>query len=167
MANTITGRVHRISPTENGVTKGGKAFTKRNIVLDCTRFDPYTGERGFENYPSFDFYAEKCIELDKFQQGQVVTIHFDVVGSYYQPSDKYITNVRAYKIEPRQPANNNGLHVAPQIQQPAYQPQPQNVSQDSFVTTQSATPRPAQAPQTYNSNNPLPPQGLGGNDLPF
>lgn len=130
MANTITGRVHRISPIENGVTKGGKAFTKRNIVLDCTRFDPYTGERGFDNFPSFDFFNDKCEELNQFQQGQVVTIHFDVVGSYYQPNDKYITNVKPYKIELFASKRTNNQQATQQPIQGSYPISPQGGDND-------------------------------------
>lgn len=160
MANTIIGRIHRITPTENGITKGGKAFTKRNIVLDCTRYDAMTGERGFDNFPSFDFFNEKCLELDKFQAGQVVSVSFDVVGSYYQPQDKYITNVKAYKIEPYTPRSQRSNDAAPTGSNTSQTQQPQaqtNASQQAQTITS-----PAQQGKTE-----LPPQGLGGDDLPF
>lgn len=162
MANIIIGRVLRITPTENGATKGGKAFSKRNIVLDCTRYDAITGEKGFENFPSFDFYNDKCIELEAFKVGQVVSIHFDVVGVYYQPQDKYITNVKAYKIEPYTPkkAQITASHSDSQPQQSITPQSAQN------APTMPATPvYPPQ--QTTFSNAPLPPQGVGGDDLPF
>ena len=46
MANQITGKILYIYPTQQLASKdGSKTFYKRGIVLDLTRFDPYTGER--------------------------------------------------------------------------------------------------------------------------
>ena len=83
MANTMTGKIHVIMPTETivSIKDKNKSFQKRTIVLDCTRFDQYTGERGFENYPSFDFSGDKCQELDNYQVGQIVTNIFDLQGN--------------------------------------------------------------------------------------
>ena len=52
MANQITGKILYIYPTEDITTKDGNVLKKREIVIDLTRFDPYTGERSqFENTP--------------------------------------------------------------------------------------------------------------------
>lgn len=104
MANTMTGKIHVIMPTETIVSKKDKtkSFQKRTIVLDCTRFDQYTGERGFENYPSFEFSGDKCGLLDNYQVGQIVTITFDLQGSKFTDSngkDRWFTSIRGYKIE--------------------------------------------------------------------
>lgn len=104
MANSMTGKIHKIMPTETIVSKkdSTRSFQKRTIVLDCTRFDQYTGERGFENYPSFDFSGDKCAELDSYQVGQIVTITFDLQGNKYNDSsgkEKYFTSIRGFKIE--------------------------------------------------------------------
>ena len=145
MANTVTGKIFSIGSTQTIPSKnGGQPFYKRDIVLDATRFDPYTGERGFENYPMFEFSGEKCKDLDGYQVGQVVTISFELQGSFFDASDgtkKNFTRVRGYKIEARAVAN-------PQPQ-PKVQQQP--------------------APQQYQSQYPPqqtpPPPGM--NDLPF
>lgn len=108
MANSMTGRVHLIMPTETIVSKKDqtKTFAKRTIVLDCTRFDPYTGERDkFENFPSFEFTGDKVDWLNSFNVGDVVTISFDLQGTAYTGADgkeKYFTSIRAYKIEKRE-----------------------------------------------------------------
>ena len=119
MANQITGKILYIYPTQQLPSKdGSKTYLKRGIVIDCTRLDPYTGERGFENTPFLEFIGDKCAELDKFQVGHVVTISFDVQGTRYRNKDgveQIFTRVQPYRIEPRQ--------AAPQ---PAYQQQPQN-----------------------------------------
>lgn len=122
MANQITGKILGISPIQEIASKdGSKTFKKREILIDATRFDPYTGERGIENTPILEFSGDKCSELDAYQKGQVVTISFDLQGNKYQDKDgqtKYFTRVRAYKIEARQAA-------AQPVQQPVQQPAPQ------------------------------------------
>ena len=119
MANQITGKILSIGPAQNIPSRdGGKMYVKRELVVDATRFDPYTGERGYENTPSFEFFGDRCNDLNGFQVGQIVTISFDVQGSPYTTKDgqrKIITSVRPYRIELRQ---------QPQPAPPAQQPQP-------------------------------------------
>ena len=50
MANQITGRIYKIMPTQSIVSeRTGNTFYKREIVLDASRFDQYTGEKKFDN----------------------------------------------------------------------------------------------------------------------
>ena len=110
MALTITGKVHSVGNTQSIASKnGGQPFLKREIVLDATRFDPYTGERDkFENFPQFEFSGEKCSELDKCKVGDVVTISFTLQGSFYKGQDgieRNFTRVRGYEIEVKQTSN--------------------------------------------------------------
>lgn len=110
MALTITGKVHSVGNTQSIASKnGGQPFLKREIVLDATRFDPYTGERDkFENFPQFEFSGEKCSELDKCKVGDVVTISFTLQGSFYKGQDdveRNFTRIRGYEIEVKQSSN--------------------------------------------------------------
>ena len=138
MANQITGKILYIYPTQ--VVHGqNKDINKRSIVIDCTRFDPYTGERGFENTPLLEFIGDRCAELDKFQVGQVVTVSFDVQGSRYKDKDgveKIFTRVQPYKIEERQ------------IRQAAPQQSAQRAVNDWIRPAQPA----AQPQSPYNPN---------------
>lgn len=133
MANQLTGKILYVYPTQQLPSKdGSKTILKRGIVIDCTRFDPYTGERnGFENTPMLEFIGDRCTELDKYQVGQIVTISFDVQGTRYRNKDgveQIFTRLQPYRIEPRQ------VQQATPVQQPApqqpvqlaYQQQPQN-----------------------------------------
>lgn len=151
MANQITGRVFSIGQTQSIQTKSGNPFTKREIVLDASKYDMYTGEKGFENYPMFEFTGEKCKDLDGYQVGQVVTISFDLQGGFYDDKDgikKNITKVRGYKIEAR-----TSVQAQPQQQvQPQAAPQPQY----------QAAPQPQ-----YPQQQPQTPPPPGMNDLPF
>ena len=77
---------------------------ERELVLDATKFDPYTGERSYENFPTFEFGGDKCAELDQFKIGEVVTVSFDLQGTKYEKDGqtKFFTRVRGYKVERRQ-----------------------------------------------------------------
>ena len=121
----ITGKIYGISSIQTISTKSGTTIQKREIILDTTRFDPYTGERSeFENYPMFEFNGEKCKDLDGFKAGDVATIYFDLQGGFYDAADgtkKNFTKVRGYKIEARA-----SVQAQPQQQvQPQAAPQPQ------------------------------------------
>lgn len=133
MANQITGKILYIYPTQQLPSKdGSKTYLKRGIVIDCTRLDPYTGERGFENTPLLEFIGDKCSELDNYQIGQIVNITFDVQGTRYRNKDgveQIFTRVQPYRIEPRltqQPSAPIQQPVAQPSSQPTYQQQSQN-----------------------------------------
>ena len=132
MAHLITGRIIEIGQTVQIPSKnGGSPFTKREFILDATTYDPYTGERSeYENIIPLEFSGDKCAELDRFNQGDVVTISFVLQGRSWTNLDgefKRMASIRCYKIEVR-----GGVSQPPQnapVQQPAPQPtyqQPQN-----------------------------------------
>lgn len=129
MANQLTGRIKVIHPISQIPSKDGtKTYSRRELTLDCTRFDPYTGERDkFENTPTVEFSGDRCALLDSFRVGQVVTVSFDLQGRSYQSGGetKYFTSVRGYKIESKQavsqqPATSD--NPAPYASQPVSEP---------------------------------------------
>ncbi len=119
MSNELTGRVLTVGQTQQLPGREGRTFLKREITIDCTRHDPWTGERSkYENTPQLEFTGEICRELDYIQPGDVVTIAFEVEGRRYTGRDqepRIYTRVRPYKIEKRQ---------QPQDSQPAPVQQP-------------------------------------------
>jgi len=128
MANQLTGKILYIYPSQQIPSKdGSKTIVKRGVVIDCTRFDPYTGERGFENTPMLEFIGDRCAELDKYQVGQIVTISFDVQGTRYRNKDgveQIFTRVQPYRIELR--TQQPTTPIQQQAPQSTYQQQPQN-----------------------------------------
>ena len=120
MSNTITGKVLSIGEAVQIKTKNpDRPFYKREMVIDCTRHDPITGERStFENTPSLEFDGEQVGELDGYKIGDVVTITFEIVGRQYVKDGvtRIFTRVRPYRIE---------RVASSQPQQPQPQPQPQ------------------------------------------
>lgn len=125
MANQIIGRVFQIGDTNEIKSKdGSKTYYKRELVLDATRFDGLTGQRGYDNYPSIEFSGDNCQLLDQLKIGDVVTVSFDLQGTKYEKDGqtRFFTSIRGYKVEPKQvyqPAQ-------PPVHQPYYPPQEDN-----------------------------------------
>jgi hypothetical protein len=106
MANQITGRIIEISQTVQILSKnGGNPFTKREFILDATTYDPYTGERSeYENVIPLEFSGDKCAELDRYKNDDVVTVSFVLQGRSWTNQDgelKRMASIRCYKIEGR------------------------------------------------------------------
>ena len=128
MANQISGRVIAVAKEMSVASADAskKPLRKREIYIDCTRYDPYTGERSqFENQPLLEFSGDKVLEkvnpkLDGIVKGDVVTISFDIQGTPYkdqQGKTKVYTAIRCYDIEVRRKAD--GTQVVQQQAQPA------------------------------------------------
>lgn len=107
MANTISGKVLAISAiiSVSSKVQGKQPTQMRQLWLDCTRFDPYTGERSqYENTPLLDFKGENMKLLDDVKVGDVVTVTFDVNGYKYkdeQGNTKVFTSIRPYQLQKR------------------------------------------------------------------
>lgn len=104
MANTITGRIHKITPIHEITGKSGKTFSKRTLILDAARYDQNTGEKKYDNYPSFEFSGEAMKILDNFKDGDAVTVSYDINGREFEDPNthetKYFNTIRGYKVEP-------------------------------------------------------------------
>lgn len=143
MSNQISGKVLIIEDAVTIPTKSGNTFTKRQIVLDASHYDPMTGQK-FENYPAFDFVGNRVNELDNFKVGDLVTISFALNGRPFDKDGKttYFTSVNGYKIEPYQ-RQNNGY---------------QQTNRTQANTPTSESPHQAQSVQNSSQQNePFPP----------
>lgn len=121
MANTITGRIRKITPVQEITGKSGKTFAKRTLVLDAARYDQNTGEKKYDNYPSFEFSGESMKILDNFREGDAVTVSYDINGREFEDPNthevKYFNTIRGYKVEPygkREEAHVQAQEPAPQ-----------------------------------------------------
>lgn len=103
MANTITGRIHKITPVQEITGKSGKTFSKRTLVLDAARYDTHTGEKKYDNYPSIEFSGDGMKILDSFKEGDAVTVSYDINGREFKDEQtgevKYFNTIRGYKVE--------------------------------------------------------------------
>ena len=146
MANQISGKVLILENAVTIPTRTGNTFTKRQIVLDASHYDPMTGQK-FENYPAFDFIGNRVNDLDSFKEGDLVTISFALNGRPFEKDGKtiYITSVTGYKIEPYQRQNNgykpsNSTHpttthpTTTPPTNPQAQPHAQNMPQQTSQT---------------------------------
>lgn len=104
----ITGKVIAFSEKETVTTSNGQR-EKRKLFIDCTRYDPYTGQRDeFENTPLIEFGGKSLEKLDALitqglKKDDVVTIKFAVQGIKYTKDGKQniFTTIRPYDIELR------------------------------------------------------------------
>lgn len=103
MANELTGKILVIGEVQTIPGRDpSRPFYKRELVIDTTRHDPYTGERSqYENTPLLEFGGDIVRELDHYNVGDIVRISFEVMGKKYTKGDKEMifTRVRPYKIE--------------------------------------------------------------------
>lgn len=136
MANVINGRVIALSQVKEVASSDPSkpAIKKRELYMDCTRYDPYTGERSeYENKPLLEFGGDKVlnkIESLGLQQNDIVAVKFEVQGTPYKDKTtgktKVFTSIRCYDIEvvrrAGQPVQQQPVQQAAPVQQPAPQP---------------------------------------------
>ena len=154
MANQISGRVIAVSQVQTVATTDASKppLKKREIYIDCTRYDPYTGERSqYENKPLLEFAGDKTLEkvspvLDQLQKNDIVTISFELVGRQYKGQDgktKFSTGIRCYDIAITRKAGQQVAQTAQPAPQTApqyfdgHQPQQAPMAQSPFVDGQS------------------------------
>lgn len=159
MANQITGRVIAISAVQSVASSdpSKQPFKKREVYIDCTRFDPYTGQRSeFENKPLLTFAGEKTLAkvnpvLDQVCKDDIITISFELVGRQFKDKDqktRFMTEVRCYDVTITRKVGQQGVQGTQQVSPaPAPQPAPQ---------TQPEPAPQAQSPFVGDSSNDLP-----------
>lgn len=135
MANSVNGRVIAVNRevTVASSDPNKAPLRKREIYIDCTKYDLYTGERSeFENKILLEFGGTKVLEkvnpkLDQIGKNDIVSISFELQGRPYTDKAtgklRVITGVRCYDIAIVRKAAQNGQQMAVAAQQP--QPQPQ------------------------------------------
>jgi hypothetical protein len=85
MSNTLTASVQKVLETET--FKSG--FTKRVLVLRTTGDYPQT--------IPFEFTKDRTALLDNLEEGQMVTVHYDIRGNEY--NGKFYCNLTAWKVD--------------------------------------------------------------------
>ena len=168
MANQITGTIILIGQTYQVPTNNGTQFMKRELVLDASTFDRYTGQKR-ENYVNMEFVQNNTTKLDNFNVGDLVTVDFVLSGrkSEKDGNVRYFTNITGYEIRMFQNSGNQGAQGG-QSPAPAQQPTQgaQSSQQGSFVHQTAPTGAPQQPfpPAVDENGNPI--EG-NADDLPF
>lgn len=142
MANSYKGKIVAIEGIQSITRDGKEPFEKRRLILDATRFDGLTGERGFEKRIIFEFNGKNVHVPDAFTKGDIVEVFFDVEsyeGTKKDGTKDWFTSVRGYRMQ------RIGNHAqAPQPQQAA-------MPQGSQPTMQQGTQPQQPAPSPYNT----------------
>lgn len=172
MAFQISGIIQQIGNTES-IPYQDKVFKKRELVLDCSYRNQFTGQIERANYPKFEFTGNHVDDLNGFNTGDIVTVSFSLNGSRSEKDGqvRYFTNVQGYKIEKYQSRYNqqqggnqptqvvNGNH--PTNSQGAGQMSAQQAAMGSARNAASAS----NFPPAVDENG-IPIQG-NNDDLPF
>lgn len=129
MAFQITGKLEHVGETVARTPKnGGQLFYRREFVLDCTRYNPDTGEP-WENHPKFELSGNNCTLLDQFQLGQRLTVDFSLKGAKYNDQTtnevKYFTSINAFRVALAEQQQGQYQQGQQAVQQPAQSQQQQ------------------------------------------
>lgn len=170
MPNQVTGFILQIGQTVPVPTRNGQPFQKRELILDASNYDRFTG-RKIENYPSMEFTQNNCSKLDNFNEGDLVTVSFVLSGVKSEKDGQvnYFTHVKGYDIVPYQRQNVNqgaqgGQAFAPS-QQPAQGHKMSQKGQNTAQTAASVAPAQQPFPPAVDENgNPI---DGNADDLPF
>ena len=149
MTFVLIGRIIAVDQQQTIASKvdASKTFQRRQVYLDCSRYDSITGEQLSENKPLLEFGGKGLDQLNELckqglKKGDLVAIEFAVQGNTYtdaQGKTKNFTGIRPYSIaryipksqQVQQPADG-GTGAAPAAQQPQTGSTipPQQTSQD-------------------------------------
>jgi hypothetical protein len=134
MAFVLIGRIIAVDQQQTIASKtdASKTFQRRQVYLDCSRYDSITGEQLQENRPLLEFGGKGLDQLNELvkqglKKGDLVSIEFAVQGNTYkdiQGNTKNFTGIRPYSIERYVPRSQQQ-----QTQQPAPAPAPQPQAQ--------------------------------------
>ena len=171
MAFQISGIIQHIGNTES-IPYQDKVFKKRELVLDCSYRNQFTGQIEIANYPKFEFTGNHVDDLNGFNMGDIVTVSFSLNGSRSEKDGqvRYFTNVQGYKIEKYQ-SRYNQQQGGNQPTQAVNGNQPTNSQGAGQMSAQQAAMESARAASASNfppavdaNGNPI--QG-NNDDLPF
>ena len=154
----LNGRVIAVAPETQIESKmnPGTTIKRRQLYLDCSRYDSLTGEKLNDNTPLLDFGGKGLEQLNVLvnnglKKGDIVSVKFAVDGRSYkdaQGKTKNFTGIRPYAIE---------MYQRPQRQQTQQVAQPAPAQQTQQPTQQAQVQQPtAQPPQQQDNNgNPV------------
>lgn len=150
MAFVLIGRIIAVDQQQTVASKNdvNKTFQRRQVYLDCSRYDSITGEQLAENRPLLEFGGKGLEQLNELvkqglKKGDLVSIEFAVQGTTYkdgQGNTKNYTGIRPYSIDryvPKSQQRQQEQTAIPQAaapapqQQAAQQPQAQSIIQTS------------------------------------
>ena len=150
----LIGRIIAVDQQQSVASKSdpAKTFPRRQVYMDCSRYDSITGEQLSENQPLLEFGGKGLDMLNALcqqglKQGDLVAVKFVVQGNSYKDKDgktKNYTGIRPYAIERYIPKSQQQGQQAQTLNQQAQSQQPQ-AQQQTQSTEQAPTPDPSSA----------------------
>ena len=140
----ITGVVKSVMPTQTGTSQSGKAWHKREFIIEET----------VGNYPNslvITAFGDRVEKLNTLRVGDYVTARFDTQVREY--NGRAFNNITLYDITQPQ--------AQAQQQQQAYMGAPQQAMQQQYQAAQAQPYQPMTAQPMQQQ------QGQRGDDLPF
>lgn len=94
MSLEITGRLQVLNNTQVVSDK----FKKREFVI---AIEEEINGKTYTNYAKMQCVQQKCEILEKFNEGDIVKVSFNIKGNSYEKNGKqvYISNLDAWRIE--------------------------------------------------------------------
>lgn len=133
----LNGRVVAVNKEESVPSKKnqGETFKRRQLYLDCSRYDSLTGEKISDNFPLLEFGGKGLEQLNALvaqglKKGDIVSVKFAVQGQTYKDEHgqtKNFTGIRPYAIERYVSQRQQAQQAAPTpqpAQAPAQEPDP-------------------------------------------
>lgn len=140
MAFVLIGKIIDVDQQQTVASKNDatKTFQRRQVYLDCSRYNSITGEQLSENRPLLEFGGKGLDQLNELvkqglKKGDLVSIEFAVQGNTYkdaQGNTKNFTGIRPYSIERYVPRSQQHQTQQP-APAPAPAPQPQAQTQQA------------------------------------
>ena len=150
MAFTLIGRFVAADQEQTVTSKNdaSKTFQRRQLYLDCSRYDSITGERMQDNFPLLDFGGKGLEQLNELlkqglKKGDLVAVDFVVDGRTYKDATgatKNFTGIRPYAIQRYIPKTQQAQAPAPVPQPAQQQAAPAQQVQQSPVQQQAQDP---------------------------
>ncbi len=112
----VDGKIHKIFDTE----QKSERFRTREFVIEVV-------DGKFPQMVKFQLTQDNCEAIDGHQEGEDITVHFDLRGREW--NGKYFTNLNAWRIEP---ADGSSQPKVPPLSEDEYANTNTNSAADSF-----------------------------------
>lgn len=129
---TASGIIHQLGEIE---TRGTSGFQVRTVVIE-------EEDNGFKNYLPIEFTKDKVNILDKYKDGDEVSVTYNVRGREY--NGRYFVNLVGWKIN----VGGSGGQTSSS---------PSNSQRRAAPSKQTGTPNPRTAPRSNQTRRPAPP----------
>jgi hypothetical protein len=143
MSLEVTGKLHVKYDTQQVSDK----FKKREFVIELA--EEINGNI-YTNYAKMQLVQNKCEILDRFKEGDLIKVSFNIKGNRWERDGKvnYITNLDAWRIENASAVPGNNTNT--QASAPAYNNNNYNNNNNSNAGNFNGAPNYNPSPETID-----------------